>query len=309
MPVNTAVGWPSASQAGSAYIPEKYAAKIQAVFHETTFLDQIANKEHEQLVKNGGDKIVIRTMPTFAVNDYVIGGTLNYEAPYSVPVYLNIDKAKVWSFLVDDIEKMQSDLSYLPAWVEQAGITSKEAIETGFLADVYTGVDGDNSGATAGRISNSIDLGVAGAPVQVSSSTILTMITNFNLVLDEQKVPKEGRWALLPARICQLLKLSDLKFANQTGDATGVIRTGLIGEVDGMQIFQSNLVSSVLESTNRCYNCLFGHKIGISWASQMSGRPEMLRDKETMGTYVRGMFVYGYGVTKAEAVGTAYLYV
>lgn len=309
MAMDRAVGMPDNTRTGTGYIPEKYATKIQALFYRDTFLNRITNTEYEGEIKKGGDTVVIPVQPTISTFVHGIGRTISYQVPSSTPVIMSIDKCRGWAFSSDDIEEAQSPLDYVPTWITHASRQMREDIESDFLSDVYTGVSTYNAGATAGRISGNVNLGVSGTPVQVSSSTIVNKLTDLNLVLDEINAPKEGRYVMLPPKIAQLVKQSPLAYANQSGDRTALMRTGVIGMVDGLEILQSNMVYKVTDGSNAVYNCLFGHKMAISFATQIEGRPERLRDKDSTQTYNRGFMVYGYKVVKAEGVGNLYAYV
>ena len=54
-------------------------------------------------------------------------------------------------------------------------------------------------------------------------------------------------------------------------------------------------------------NCLFGHKAGLSFASQMT-KSESMVNPDGFGTLHRGLQVYGYKVVKPEAIGNLYCY-
>jgi len=52
------------------------------------------------------------------------------------------------------------------------------------------------------------------------------------------------------------------------------------------------------------YNIIAGHKMGFTFASQMSNM-ETIRSESTFGNIVRGLQVYGYKVVKGEALAQA----
>jgi len=54
-----------------------------------------------------------------------------------------------------------------------------------------------------------------------------------------------------------------------------------------------------------CYYSLFGHRAGLSFASQIT-ETEKLRNPYDFGDIVRGLKVYGYKATKPEAYGVLY---
>ena len=54
------------------------------------------------------------------------------------------------------------------------------------------------------------------------------------------------------------------------------------------------------------YNVIAGHKMGFTFASQMTNM-ETIRSESTFGNIIRGLQVYGYKVTKGEALAQSVL--
>lgn len=232
-----------------------------------------------------------------------------YEAPYSDDKELVIDQAKSWAFQMDDIDEVQADINLMNTFSNDAGNRMKIAIDTDNFAYLYNQADSNNSGTTAGAISGDIDLGATGGnALQLTATNIVDKLVEANLVLDEADIPDEGRWVVLPAWCCALLKKGDLRRADVTGDSTGVIRTGLIGMVDRFKIYQSNLtykVTDANEANATCYYIHFGTNEAITFASQLI-KTENLRIQDTFGEYFRGLNVYGRSVVQPTAMGTFY---
>jgi hypothetical protein len=152
--------------------------------------------------------------------------------PEIANIELSIDQAKSWSFRLDDIDAVQSDLDLMNKFAADAGERLKISIDTDCFSYISTLAHADNIGATAGKISANINMGGAGAGVAVTSTNATDLIVDINTVLDEQNIPSADRWVVLPAWFVALLKKGDLKSADITGDSTGLIRSGVIGMVN-----------------------------------------------------------------------------
>jgi hypothetical protein len=124
--------------------------------------------------------------------------------------------------------------------------------------------------------------------------------------MDEQNLPEESRWAVIPPWFAGMIKKSDLKDASLAGDGTSIMRNGRIGMIDRLTIYVSNLLHDQADSGYTTYDAIAGHKAAISWASQMT-KMESLRAESTFGTLVRGLNVYGYKVLKSEALCWMYI--
>ena len=298
--------YPSYDSAGtSKFIPQLFAGKMLKNFYMSTCLSEIASTDYEGEIKSGGDKVLIRRTPVIAVSDYAVGQTLTYEVPTVANTELNIDQAKSWSFRIDDIDAVASDLNLMNEFASDAGERLKIAIDTDVLGYIYNLADSNNIGATAGAISHSVSMGVAGTPITITKDNAIQKIVEVNQVLDEQNIPSEGRFLVLPAWFVALLKQSDLKAANITGDATAVLRSGVIGMIDRTKIIQSNAVKTVTDTVT-CYHCMGGTKEAITFANQLI-KTETLQIPDSFGTYMRGLSVYGRAVVQPKALVDLYV--
>jgi len=301
-----AVGYPDYSSTGSSkFIPQIWSGKLVTKFYDATCFAEISNTDYEGEIKAMGDTVVIRTRPDIAINDYTIGGGLTYGKPSKNAIELPIDKAKSFAFQINSVDKYQSDLNLMDEWANDATSQMKIEIDRDLLAGIYSQVDANNAGANAGKISGEINLGTTGAPVTLTSANILEYITMCGQVLDEQGLPEEGRWIVLPAWATRRIKNSDLKKANEAGDSTSIIRNGKIGEIDGFKIFKNNQVASVVDGVDTCYHIPFGHKAGLTFASQMVNM-ETLPNPDDFGELCRGLNVYGFKVTEGRYIGNLY---
>jgi hypothetical protein len=181
----------------------------------------------------------------------------------------------------------------------------KIAIETDVYENVYADADSSNKGATAGAKSGSYDMGYTAHPVKLDEDSILEFIVDCGSVLDEQNVPGSGRWIILPPMYVGMLKKSDIKDASAMGDSVSVIRNGLVGRIDRFDVYTSNLLYSLTDTT-LCWHVLAGHPSALTFAAQMTNM-ESLRAESTFGSLVRGLNVYGYKVVKPEALVDAYV--
>jgi len=55
------------------FIPEIWSTKLVDKYYDGTVLSQISNTDYEGEIRNMGDKVIIRTLPTLDIRDYQIG--------------------------------------------------------------------------------------------------------------------------------------------------------------------------------------------------------------------------------------------
>lgn len=317
----------SPNGAVDAYIPIVFSRKMLKDFYVSTVFSEISNTDYEGEIKSGGDKVYIRRVPTLSIGEYVVGGNsafpaggpataggITYEVPKEGAEVLNIDQAKYWAFQMDQIDMGQSDLQLINEFSSNAAEQLKIAVDREVLTYFCdpTLCDSDNTGTTAGAISGAYNMGadVNGSGRLVNATdgdadNILNVIVEMNAVLDENNIPMENRWVVLPASMCALLKKGDLRRADITGDATGVVRTGLIGMVDNMKIYKSNQLPAATTETE-AFLIPFGTKEALTFAGQIT-KTETGQLENSFGKYWRGLFVYGRAVVQPKAYGVAVL--
>lgn len=263
------------------FIPEVFSKLLQAKFYSSSVLPEISNTEYEGEISGQGDKVTIRTVPAVTINDY--SGSITTQELTTSKVEMLIDKAKYYSFKVDDLLAAQADINMLEAASADASEGMRIAVET----DVLSGVIADAT-TTIGQTT-------------ITSSNILAQILNVSKSLDELNIPEEGRYIVLPPSMVSLLKQSELRQAYLTGDAESPLRNGRVGMVDRFTVYQSNLLHVPGSGTDATYtHVLAGHPKALSFASQFNNA-ETVRMESTFGDQIRGLKNYGYKVVVPNA--------
>ena len=288
------------------FIPEIWASKLIENFYDATVLSAISNTDYEGEIKQHGDKVNIRTTPELTIRSYEKGMKLMVERPDKPKVVLNIDQGEYFAAIEDDVDKTQSDINLMQNWSRDASEKMKIKIDSNVLTGMLPDISSQNMGATAGRISGNINLGATGAALQVTKTNVLDYIVDAGLVLDEANAPESNRFMVVPAWMAALIKKSDLKDASLTGDGTSVLRNGRIGMIDRFTLYVSHNLNRVTDGGNQCFSVVAGHKMGLTFASQMT-EMETLRSESTFGSIIRGLQVYGYKVVKGEALAKLYV--
>lgn len=301
------------NMSADGFIPEIWSGKLVEKFYDSTVLAAIANTDYEGEIKNQGDKVIIRTKPTVTIKDYKADGALELERPRGSNIDLNIDKGKYFNTILDDVMDVQSDLNALNLWSEDAAQQMKIVIDSDVLTGLLGDASADNRGTTAGRISNDINLGVTGTPLAVVSRDpgvgeveVLDVLLRLGQVLDEQNIPEQGRWALIPTWFSTGIKMSELRQAYLSGDSVSMLRNGRIGMIDRFTLYVSNLLPAGVAGGLAAgeFVVFAGHAHGLTFASQVS-KVETLRSEMTFGTILRGLQVYGFGVIDGTAIAEA----
>ena len=264
------------------FIPEVFSKLLQAKFYSKSILPEISNTDYEGEISGQGDKIVVRTVPAVTINDYT--GAITTQELTTAKVEMLIDKAKYYSFKVDDVLAAQADINMLEGASSDASEGMRIAVETDVLAAAVTGAT------------------TIGSQTTITAANILENILVLAKTLDELNIPEEGRFIVLSPEFISMLKQSELRQAYLTGDATSPLRNGLVGMVDRFKVFQSNMVFTPGSGADSGYtHVLAGHPKAISFASQFTNT-ETVRMESTFGDQVRGLKVFGSKVITPDAL-------
>lgn len=300
----TAAGFP---QHSGTYIPTLYAQQLLIEFYKASVLASISTTEYESEIQKYGDTMKIRRLPEIESKDYVKGQELDVQTPEGDTIDLLIDNGKYWAISINALDEKQIDIDYVTRWAEHASTNQKVAIDADVLENIYSEAHASNAGANAGENSD-INLGAAGAPVALTKSNIIDKIVECGVVLDNQNVPDENRWIVLPSWAIALLKTSDIKDASLTGDGQSPLRNGRVGMIDRFEVYMSNNLLTTVDagdSNSRVSNAMFGHKSCVAFASQMMNT-ETLPNPKDFGKIIRSLQAYGYKVVKPEGLGHLY---
>ena len=264
------------------FIPEVFSKLLQAKFYKQSVLPAISNTDYEGEISGQGEKVVIRTVPAVTINDYA--GSITTQELTTAKVEMLIDKAKYYSFKVDDVLAAQADINLLEKASADASEGMRIAVETDVLANAITGAT------------------TTGTRTTISASSIVTEILELSTSLDTLNIPEEGRFIVLSPEFVSMLKQSELRQAYLTGDATSPLRNGKVGMVDRFTVYQSNMLFTAASGTDSGYtHVLAGHPKALSFASQFTNA-ETVRMESTFGDQVRGLKVYGSKVVTPDAL-------
>jgi hypothetical protein len=294
------MGYPVASgrtNYSGNFIPEIWSGKLIENFYDATVLSAISNTNYEGEIRNMGDTVNIRTTPTITIKTYVKGQTLAVENPDKEKLQLVIDKGEYFACVEDDVDKVQADINLMDTWSKDASERMKIKIDQRVLTDILPDISALNKGSTAGRITGNIDLGTTGTPFAITKTNVLEYIVDIGTVLDEANAPESDRFIVIPAKMAGMIKKSDFKSALVTGDNVSILRNGQLGMIDRFTVYMSHNLSV----TSSKFSIIAGHKMGFTFASQMTNM-ETIRSESTFGNVIRGLQVYGYKVVKPEAL-------
>jgi hypothetical protein len=178
---------------------------------------------------------------------------------------------------------------------------------------IYDDLDDTGTGAyTGGAVGGTTYIIQAATPVQVSASTIFDQLNQLAVKMDDQEVPFEGRWVVVPPAVAALVKESanfnpsgvPQAYDKMTMASWGNGRVG--GKLAGFEVFQSPRV--VGSGTNDDgWHILAGHKSAITFAMGFveTGMEDLIGN---FGKAYKSLNVYGAKVPDERRKALAELF-
>jgi len=265
------------------FIPAIWSKKLNVKYYAQTCMMDIFNTNWEGEIKGKGSQVEIRVRPTVQIGDYTVEQDIQYQDITDEKITLMIDKSKYFAFRVDDVDDAQSDINILNELTQDSAFQMKNHVEQQIFSTIY---------ADAGNSLSSLTM---------DKTNVLDWIVDAEVKLEEENVPSDKRWIVIPPKAAGYIQKSDLKDASITGDDASVLRSnfnnGRLGKIGGMTIYVSNNLYHV----GTTYQCLAGHRDAVTYASQIV-KVGSLTLEGRFAQAVRGLNVYGYKTVKPEAL-------
>lgn len=275
--------------ANKNFIPEIWSASILENFRNQAVLTGLTNREYEGELESGS-KIHIAGIIEVKVKDYKTGVLPDASgsgkqprttAPDTVAdtgIELIVDQEKSFDFLVDDIDRAQSNKAF-DKYTASAGTGLVEDAET-FL----TGLLSTQGTATTG----------IATPTDWASAYNVVLALRGKLT--GAKVPQTDRVLLVNAQFENYLLSDGSKLtAFDKANTTDGLREAIIGRLLGFNV----IVSPWMDNTKPMAIGL--HAPSVAYVSQIT-EIETMRAENTFADRVRGLHVYGGKVTRPTAV-------
>lgn len=274
------------------FIAEIWSAQLLVALKKSLVYgsDLVINKDYSGEIKKMGDTVRINSIGDPAIFDYVKNAPIgNPQQLSSAQSTLTISKAKGFNFMVDDVDAAQSNINVMGEAMNRSGYRLKDGADQ-FIAAQY--VEAANALYSDG--SPYVPTITAGSGFNDAYDRLIDM----DVALDENNVPEDGRWAIVPPWYEGLL-LKDNRFVGYGTDKNrAAMENGMIGRVGGLTVLKSNNVPNTNATK---YKLLAGHSMAWSFAEQIN-EVEAYRHQQFFSDAVRGLYLYGARVVRPEAL-------
>ena len=303
MGIPAASGYPQYS--GNLITPIFRMELLERWYCSTIYSD-VASTEYTGELNKGGDEIVFWREPKVMVRKYVKNQPIVHDTIDGEPVKMTIDQAYNFSIKINKIDQQQIQNwdNWKAGFLKSAGLELARTIDPLLLTEMWSSVSADNQGATAGVRTHSVNLGTSGAPLVLTKTNIVEVLSGVHQVLDEACAPKEGRFVTMPPAGIAAMRNSDLKAAYLTGLSWSPLVNGrLPDQVMGFTVLESNYIPTVIDggTGKLVYHIVAGVKMATAFAATIEDS-RVISDKDDWADYYQGLSVFGFKVLYADGL-------
>ena len=252
----------------------------QNKFSSTT----VCNRQYEGDVA-GAKSVHITSISRPTIAAFVEGTTsLTFESLTDAQRTLACDQVKSFAFQIGDIAKAQSS--------NGGALMSEAAREAG------AGLAEDADGYVRGIIGTDAAAGnITGATAVTTSALAWARLVAHAQTLDENNVPREGRYTIVPSWFNSLLMLDTGYMQYDALSSGNRLENGVMGRALGFDI----IVANYALTTGDDWRVYSGHPSAVTFANQID-KVESLRPESAFSDAMKGLHVYGAKVTRPSAL-------
>ncbi len=284
------------------FIPQVWTAKLLQAFDTALVYAAIMNQDYTGDIANAGDTVKINMVGDVTVSSYTKNTDINSpETLTDAQLVLKVDQQKYFNFAIDDIDAAQQSPKTMPEAMRRAAYGIRKVVDA-YCASLYTEISASNV------------IGSDGSPVTGTWSTAGSLaydrLVDLGVMLDEQDVPEEDRFVVVPPWFEGYL-LKDARFVSG-GTPEMVARlvngrldgnapsgsNGFCGRAAGFDVFKSNQVPNTSATK---YKIIAGHPEAWAFASNVTS-VEGYRPEKRFADAIKGLMVYGAKIVRPNSL-------
>lgn len=265
------------------FIPQLWAGTLLERLRKALVYASVANDDYEGEISSFGDTVKINQIGTITVSSY--SPDVTSITPQNLDdgqKELKIDQIKYFAFEVDDVTAAQMKPKIMMSAMSDAAYSLRDT------ADQFIAAKWVDAAITAG-------LGTAAVPIDITSVNVVEYIGLVAQKMDENNVPTEGRWMIIPPWFHQKIVLAKITLDTSNSDT---LTNGSVGRAMGFNFFVSN---NVVNTANANSKVLAGYMGSMTFAAQVL-KVEAYRPESAFSDAVKGLYVYGAKVVRPDTL-------
>jgi len=273
-----------------AFKPEVWSAELLVALEKSLVYGAtgIVNRQYEGEISQYGDTVHIVNLADPTIGTYTAHTDITIEPVSDADATLLIDQSKYFAFEVDDIEKRQARGDVLGEQARKSAYMLRDVADQHLAGVMAAGVDAGN---------------VIAEQTLASAADAYDTLVDLSVRLDEDDVPDEGRWAVIPPAFHGLL-LKDSRFIAAGDDQGAGVRTnGMVGSAAGFSLRKSNNAPAG-PGVGDGKLVIAGYSGAVTYAEQIAN-VEGDRMEKRFADFIKGLHLYGSKVVRPTGLAAA----
>lgn len=265
------------------FIPTVWSETLYRQLDQEYIAVKNCNREFEGDIKKLGDTVRIIGLNPISVFDYTKNRDMSSPEEVSDHVrLLNINRAKAFNFVIDDIENAQTSPQIMKeAMRVAANALSNEADQ--YIYSLHAAVPSTN---------------IISAP-SLTSDGVLDLLLTAQQKLHENNVPGNEE-IILEVPPCVAAKIIKAKITHGTSNEAELDK-GCIGRFLGFKVYVSNNVYTATSDDVTYHKCFARTKRAIAFAEQIN-EVEAYRPEKRFADAVKGLHLYGAKIVYPDEI-------
>jgi hypothetical protein len=258
-------------------IPQLWAARLYENLNDQHVYASLLSREFEGELSGAGSSVRIQTVGRVTIGTYTKNTAISRENLTGNDVVLVVDQQNYFDFEIDNVDKVQQTPKLMDAFMKEAAWGLADTADADLAAVISAGV------ATANVLTAATSVGTGAA-----DDDAYELLVDLGVKLDENNVPKEGRWCVIPPWFHGVL-LKDPRFVSFGTDSNlSMLRNGSVGMAAGFTIHISNNVPVASSD----YDVLAGTPSAGGFVEQID-RVVLYSPEDAFSDAAKGLHVYG----------------
>lgn len=259
---------------GNAIPSPTFSSMLAPSFIEGRLLSVVANNDYQGNINEKGDTVRVRDFPFGTAKTYARGQSVDLDYPDITYTEVKADQQIYHGFAFNSIDEWRSDLALQELAAQRISDVLAVSAERTVLNGVAAQLAAANVGATAGALTASINMGVAGTPVSLTNDNIEQKFADARQVMTEANIPLSDCCAIVDSQSANMITQGNLGSASYSGDGVSISRdNNLNRRIANFDVYQSNLISYVTDvaaGSVLCGTILFLHKSCLSFVNNFT---------------------------------------
>jgi len=261
--------------------PTRLAGQVLRELRMRLVVANIVNRNYEGEIEGPEDTVDILELGSLTVGDYDPSSGITVQTePTAETTALSMEQNKYFAFIADLADNAEAYAEIF----QQEGVADLLREAQKYVLGKYTEAQNSNQ--------------VAYDP---ANDDIEEKIADAGENLDEEEVPEDGRWIVLPPT--EVRAIEDKMSARDTPAGDDAIRAGYQGGFRGFDVYKAPSNHFTTTGTSPAYlHAMYGHSIAITYADAVLNT-RVQESERYFGQQVDGLHVGGAKVVRPEAAG------